>query len=124
MLNIYQNKQVHLFCRATDMRKGFDGLALLVKEAGFNSFSGNIFVFLNRRKDKVKILVWEIDGFSIWYKRLEKGRFRLPSFKENTKELLIDALELHLLLDGVDFKKIKRSKRFNRPLEIDDSSKL
>ena len=105
------------------MRKGFDGLAALVKQAGFNGFSGHLFVFLGRRKDRVKILTWESGGFTLWYKRLEKGCFRLPSLTTfQSKPLLVDALELHLLLDGIDFQKIKRTKRFNPNLVIDKST--
>jgi len=85
----------------TDMRKSFDGLATLVQQ-GLNKevFSGDLFVFFNRKSDRVKVLYWDRNGYCIWAKRLEKGLFRLP--KVQGKVIPMRANELALLLEGID----------------------
>jgi transposase len=114
---------IYLCVGATDMRRGFDTLAAAVKEfLGHDPFSGNLFLFVSRGKDRMKILYWDKDGFALWYKRLEEGAFKLPAVKATTAgqaapasvELL--ATELAMLLEGIDLKSIKRSKRFCRQL--------
>jgi tRNA G18 (ribose-2'-O)-methylase SpoU len=85
------------------MRKGFDTLAALVKEfLGQDPLSGHLFVFINRRRDRVKLLYWCGDGFAIWYRRLEKGTFELPSAGKDDVRLEMKASELSLILDGIE----------------------
>lgn len=92
------------------MRKSFDGLCGLVRqELGEDPFSGSLFVFCNRRRNMVKLLYWDRDGFALWFKRLEKGRFSLP-VQASSDHHLIDRRELVLLLEGVVPKKV--SKRY------------
>jgi len=92
---------VYLACGVTDFRKSIDGLAIIVKETfNLDPFSRCLFVFSNRRKDKLKILEWENDGFWLHYKRLEKGTFRWPSNKEG-ETLTISQRQLRWLLDGL-----------------------
>lgn len=91
------------------MRKSFDGLSGLVRqELGEDPFSGSLFVFCNRRRNMVKLLYWDRDGFALWFKRLEKGRFTLPAIPAS--DYRIDRRELVLLLEGVVPKKV--SKRY------------
>jgi transposase len=91
------------------MRKSFDGLCGLIRsELGADPLSGSLFVFCNRRRNMVKILYWDRDGFALWYKRLERGCFSLPSL--SSPHARIDRLQLSLLLEGVIPKKV--SKRF------------
>ena len=91
------------------MRKSFDGLCGLVRqELGEDPLSGSLFVFCNRRCNMVKLLYWDRDGFALWFKRLEKGRFSLPAIPASDYQ--IDRRELVLLLEGVVPKKV--SKRY------------
>jgi transposase len=109
---------VHIYlCTApTDMRKGFDSLAALVREGlGHDPLSGHLFLFIGRAKDRIKILYWDKDGFAVWYKRLEEGTFRLPAAKKVGASVELKASELAMLLAGIDLTSIKRRKRFARP---------
>ncbi|MCY2924496.1 MAG: IS66 family insertion sequence element accessory protein TnpB [Planctomycetota bacterium] len=105
--------RIYLCTSPTDMRKGFDTLAALVKEfLGQDPLSGHLFLFVGRGKDRVKILYWDVDGFALWYKRLEEGTFRLPRVNGNDAGMELKASELAMLLEGIDLKSIKRCKRF------------
>lgn len=89
------------------MRKSFDGLSGLVRqELGEDPLSGSLFVFCNRRRNMVKLLYWDHDGFALWFKRLEKGRFSLPAIPAS--DYRIDRRELVLLLEGVVPKKVSQ----------------
>jgi len=99
----------------TDMRCGFDRLAQLAREVtGRDPLSGHLFVFRNRRGDRLKILYWDRDGYALWYKRLEKGTFRMPVAKDGATHVELKASELAMLLEGIDLRSIKRRKRFQR----------
>ena len=108
--------RIYLCTGATDMRKGFDSLAALVREAlGHDPLSGHLFLFIGRHKDRLKMLYWDKDGFALWYKRLEEGTFRLPAAKKVGASVELKASELAMLLAGIDLTSIKRRKRFARP---------
>jgi len=107
--------RIYLCAQPADMRRGFDTLAESVKEfLKHDPFSGNLFLFVSRGKDRMKILYWEKDGFCLWYKRLEEGAFKLPSVKDGPASVELKATELAMLLEGIDLKSIRRSKRFVR----------
>jgi len=107
--------RIYLCAEPADMRRGFDTLAASVKEfLKHDPFSGNLFLFVGRGKDRLKILYWDKDGFALWYKRLEEGAFKLPSTKQVGTSVELKATELAMLLEGIDLKSIRRSKRFNR----------
>lgn len=101
MLNQTLVERVYLARGNTDLRKSIDGLAVLVKE-GFDldPFSPCLFVFCNRKRDKLKILQWEHNGFWLYYRRLEQGNFQWPS-EESDAPLKISQRELRWLLDGL-----------------------
>jgi transposase len=106
---------IYLCVQPADMRRGFDTLAASVKEfLRHDPFSGNLFLFVSRGKDRMKILYWERDGFALWYKRLEEGAFKLPAFKGAGASVELKATALAMLLEGIDLKSIRRSKRFHR----------
>ena len=111
--------RIYLCTQPADMRKGFDSMAALVKDSlGHDPLSHNLFLFVGRNKDRIKILQWDSDGFLLWYKRLEEGTFRLPSVKNtgaNVPSLELKASELAMLLEGIDLVSIKRRKRFTYP---------
>jgi transposase len=97
-----------------DMRKGFDGLAQLVRERiAEGPLSGHLFVFRNRSRDRLKILYWDRDGFALWYKRLEKGTFRFPEAKGGHVE--VTSAEMAAILGGIDLSRARRLPRFALP---------
>ena len=108
--------RVFLCTSPTDMRKGFDTLAVLVREGlGYDPLAGHLFLFVGRRRDRLKLLYWDRDGYALWYKRLEQGTFRMPVAKPETASIELKASELAMLLEGIDLRSIKRRKRFQRP---------
>lgn len=113
MLSIPHALKIFLAVAPTDMRKNHDGLAALVEHVlQANPLSGHLFVFRNKRADRVKLLYWDGDGYALWYKRLEKGSFRFPAVEERMARLDIASADLTMLLDGVDLASVKRQKRF------------
>lgn len=96
--------EIYLCINPVDFRKGINGLSSLVEsELSLNVFSEALFVFTNRRRDKVKILYWERSGFCLWMKRLEKERFKWPAFLSDEVTMLNGA-QLNWLLDGIDLR--------------------
>jgi len=94
------------------MRKGFDSLAAMVREFfGQDPLSGHWFLFVGRGRDRLKILYWDTDGFVLWYKRLEDGTFKLPRVEPGVAGVELKASELAMMLDGIDLKSVKRSRR-------------
>ena len=110
-----QATRIWLAAEATDMRCGFDRLAERVRAViGQDPLSGHLFVFRSRRGDRLKILLWDQDGFVLWYKRLESAVFKLPRVKEGVRSLELRASELAMVLDGIDVSKLKRVPRYTR----------
>ena len=131
MLTLSRTTRVFLATGPTDMRKGFDGLFALVENViREDPFSGHLFVFRNRRRDRLKILWWDRDGLAIFYKRIERGTFQFPTDaavrktksvpgisprQEMSQRCEIRADELALLLEGIDLASVKRRRRYERP---------
>jgi transposase len=108
-----QGVRIWLATEKTDMRCGFDRLAERVKVViGEDPLSGHLFVFRSRRGDRLKILVWDRDGFVLWYKRLESGVFKLPRVDEGARSMELRGSELAMVLDGIDMTKLKRVPRY------------
>jgi transposase len=102
MLSEVAVNRVYLACGSTDMRKSIDGLAVLVQEVfELDPFSPNLFVFCNRKRDKMKILYWDKNGFWLYYRRLERGQFQWPSNNHGPTPLKITRQQLRWLLDGL-----------------------
>lgn len=113
MLTLPSSVRIFFCVTPVDIRRSFDTLSELVREyMGEDPLSGHLFVFRNREETKVKILYWDRDGYAIWYKRLEKGRFALP--KVATSGVEVDATVFSMLLNGLDDKKISKRQRFER----------
>jgi len=105
--------RIYLCTAPTDMRKGFDSLAALVRESlGHDPLSGHLFLFVGRERDRLKLLYWDSDGFAVWYKRIEEGKFRLPATNTTSHSVELKASELAMLLAGIDLTSIKRRRRF------------
>jgi len=116
MIQFPASVRVYLCLTACDMRKSFDGLHALVREhLELDAFTGHLFVFAGRRRDRIKILYWNRDGFAIWSKRLEEGTYAIAlgeSGEERRRE--ITAEELGALLSGIDLSTATRRKRYQR----------
>ena len=113
MLSVPVPVRVFLCTAATDMRKSFNGLhGLVVDVLRQDPLSGDWFVFLNRRRDRIKILAWEQDGFLIWYKQLQVGTFALPI--HDGESLSLTSAQLALLLSGIDLRQTRPRKRYQR----------
>ena len=123
MLSLPASVRIYFFAEPTDMRKGFDGLTALVKAADLNEFSGHLFVFVSRRGDRAKVLSWERGGFVLWYKRLERGRFRRPEVARHATQVCLEPDQLTLLLEGIDLKNVRRPKRW-APKVIDSGVEM
>jgi transposase len=110
-----QGARIWMASEATDMRCGFDRPAECVRAViGENPQSDHLFVFRSRRGDRLKILVWDRDGFVLWYKRLEIGVFKIPRVEQGAWSVELRASELAMILDGIDVSKLKRVPRYQR----------
>ena len=111
MLMLSPAVRVFLCAQPTDMRRSFDRLAEMARSViAQDPFSGHLFVFFNRPRDRVKILFWDRSGFCLYYKRLERGAFRLPKIEGGCAE--VEAAELTLILEGIDLAGSTRRPRF------------
>jgi transposase len=119
MLPVVNQLRFFLYRRPTDMRKSFDGLFAIVSQVlSLDPLNGDVYVFLNRRRDRIKLLVWDRGGFWIFYKRLESGTFQLPadSYQRDTIEL--PYADLMMLIEGIDLGSVKRRKRYTFPKKV------
>jgi transposase len=112
MIGLPSSVRIFVAVEPVDMRKGFDSLSGLIRQNGADPFNGHLFVFLSRRADRAKILTWDRGGFVLWYKRLEAGRFARPAASANGHAVELDAAQLAMLLDGVDFTRVQRGRRW------------
>jgi transposase len=116
MLNGLSQPTIFIATSPVDMRKSFDGLAAIVKNSfSKNPLDGTLFVFINRVADRLKILYWDRDGYALWYKRLEAGRFRIPLSltTEGEPVALVSAAQLAMILEGIEPIVVKQRKRFS-----------
>ncbi len=114
MLSLPPSVRIFVACDPVDLRRGFDGLAGAVRSIiREDPHSGHIFAFLNRRRDRAKLLVWERSGFWLLYKRLERGCFRLPwETLAEQRHVELEATDLALMLEGIDLRGAKRRPRW------------
>jgi len=124
VLTLPPSVHVYLAVGNTDLRKGFDGLAGIVRsEFRLDPLSGHLFVFTNRRRNLVKILFWDRTGFAVLAKRLSRGSYVLPTaIPDDVDHVEVEAAELALMLEGIDLRGAKRRKRWRReeipPLDV------
>lgn len=115
MLSLAHTTRIFLHLPPTDMRQSFDGLTGLVRAAfQADPFDGSWFLFLNKRRDRIKILYFDRDGIALWYKRLECGTLETFPVAGDATTRELDATQLALLLNGVSFESARRRKRFAR----------
>jgi len=116
MLPLASSLRFFLYAHAADMRKSFDGLSGLVASAlSRDPTSGDVYVFLNRRRDRMKLLLWDCTGFWLFYKRLEQGTFQLPTNLAEHSSLELRSDELMLILESIDHTSIKCRRRYQHP---------
>jgi transposase len=111
MLSWPPSVRIFLASKPADMRRGFDGLARMATEViRQDPLSGALFVFRNRRGDRLKVLYWAGDGYALWYRRLERGTFRFPACGGEAVE--IRAADLTMILEGIDLSRTRRQPRY------------
>jgi transposase len=109
VLTLPRSVRIFIASAAIDMRKSIDSLmAIVTDELEGDAYSGHLFVFISRRCDRVKILTWDKGGFVLFYKRLERGQFKLPHLDPNAMAVEIDSTQLAMLLDGIDYSRVRR----------------
>lgn len=115
MLSIPGTLKIYVATTPVDFRKSHDGLAAIVEHRmQHDPLSGSLFVFTNKRADRLKLLYWDGDGLVLWYKRLEAGTYRLPRPTEDAAQLEISSVDLAMILSGIELSSIKRRKRYHR----------
>jgi transposase len=113
MLAVTSTARIYLYTKNVDMRRSFDGLYAIVQSEFTRDIRlGDYFMFINRRRDRIKIIWWDRDGLAIFMKRLEAGTFQRLECASDSKSLLIDQAQLTMLLSGIDASNIKRRKRY------------
>lgn len=113
MLGLPPSVRIYFATELVDMRNGIDGLRAIVEAAlKKDAYQGHLFVFVGKAKDKVKILFWDRNGFVLYLKRLERGRFQLPAVDARTKHVAMEPAQLAMLLDGIDLN-ARRLARWN-----------
>jgi len=113
MFSLNSSVRYYLYQGTTDMRNSFDGLSGIVKSRlGKDPLSGDVFIFLNKRRNLIKLLKWEQGGFELYYKRLETGTLELPEIKKDALYCQISWPVLVMMVEGISIKKIVQRKRF------------
>lgn len=117
MISLSSRNRYFLYLPPTDIRKSFNGLGGIVRrELNGNLLSGDVFIFINRRRTRVKLLMWDQTGFVIFYKRLEEGTFELPRHKPELTGMEIRREDLMMILDGIELWSIRRRKRYSHSI--------
>ena len=113
MFTLSDNHRFLLYSQPTDMRKSFDGLSGLIKnQLATDPRNGDVFLFINKGRDKIKLLHWNGSGYTLYYKRLEKGTFELPSYKQKRGSIKLNYAKLVMILEGLSIKNVVHRKRY------------
>jgi transposase len=113
MFTLSPSNRFHLYSQPTDMRKSFDGLSGLIQNNLEQSpLNGDVFIFINKRRDKIKLLHWQGISFTLYYKRLEKGTFELPEYDFSIGSITLNYTQIVMIVDGLTIKNIHKRKRY------------
>lgn len=113
MIGLTNRHKYYYHVVATDLRKGFDSLSGVIRnEFGMNPCDGSVYIFVNKKRDKMKMLVWESSGFMLYYKRLESGTFEHPKYSKTQKQLVLSYSTLLFMIQGVKLGRIQHRKRY------------
>lgn len=116
MFALSAENSFHLYNQPTDMRKSFDALSGLVRNnLGFNPTGGEVFIFINKTRDKVKLLHWQGSGYLLYYKRLEKGTFEIPRYDACVGSISLSYAQMVMIMDGLSIKNLQKRVRYNMP---------
>src|SRR5215216_4300445 len=116
MLHLSFACRYYLYGGDTDMRKGFDSLSGIVSsQMNEDALSGSVFIFFNKKHNQVKLLLFEGDGFAMYYKRLEQGTYELPASNGKSHSLQVSSEQLQLILQGISLRSVRRRKRYQHP---------
>ena len=119
MLHHSTHCRYFLYTCITDMRKHFDALSgLVTSQMQHNVLSGDIFIFLNRKRNQIKLLLFEGDGIAIYHKRLERGTYELPQLNDGTLSCSLSHQQLLLMLQGISLSSVKKRMRYQHPLGV------
>lgn len=125
LLALTDNQRYHLYRKETDMRKSFDSLCGIINnELDRNVMAGDVFIFINKLRTHLKLLVWETGGFSLFYRRLEQGTFELPAFDHDCRSMAVSADQLSFILKGISLTAIKYRPRYQHQGNIVDKKTL
>jgi transposase len=126
MINSLGLVRIFLCTQDIDMRKSFNSLrGVIIGSMHLDPLSGYLFIFKNKRGDRIKAMYWDGDGFAMWYKVLQKGTFQFPDLQNfSSAGLEIDPSTLRMILDGIDLGSIRRHQRLNRQPSVVDSAAL
>lgn len=113
MLHLSSACKYYLYPGTADMRKGFDSLSGIVTSCMKEVvLSGAVFIFFNKKHNQVKLLLWEGDGFALYYKRLERGTYELPAYSPDCSSLSVSSQQLQLILSGISLQTVRHRKRY------------
>ncbi len=113
MFTLSSSNRFHLYSQPTDMRKSFDGLSGLIQNnLERNPLHGDVFIFINKKRDKIKLLHWQGISYTLYYKRLEKGTFELPEYDQEIGSISLSYTQIVMIVDGLTIKNLERRKRF------------
>lgn len=113
MFALSSDLKFHLYNQPTDMRKSFDGLSGIIQNIlGNNPQNGNVFMFINKERDKLKLLHWQGSGFTLYYKRLEEGTFEIPRYGDNVGSITLSYTQMAMIIDGLSIKNLPKRKRY------------
>jgi transposase len=119
LLHLSDQRTYHLYRKETDMRKGFNLLCgIVINELGREVMSGDAFIFINKPRTHLKLLVYEQGGFTIFYRRLEQGGFEVPAFDLDAKSMQLTSDQLHFILRGIPLKEFKYRKRYQHTSKV------
>ena len=112
MIGLPEGVSIYLYTQSVDFRKGFDGLTGIVTGSlGQKVTSGSLFLFVNRKRDRIKALWWETGGLTLWYRRLEQGTVELPNLQNDQSHITIDSVELAMWIAGVSLDSAKKRRK-------------
>lgn len=118
MIHLPSSVRVYLCLAPCDMRRSFDSLHALVRDhLELDAFAGHLYLFFSRRKDRLKLLYWDRDGFALWAKRLEEGSFAIPPSEADARSIEMTSEELAALLSGIDLGQAARRRRYRRKIQ-------
>ena len=113
MFALTASHSYYLYPLPTDMRKSFDGLSGIVKHTlDRNPLSGEVFIFINRKRNRIKLLHWQGNAFVLYYKRLEEGTFEIPGYDSSVVSIILNYPQLVMLIDGLSIRNLHKRKSY------------